>query len=137
MTLVLDASMTVAWVFAAERRPAPRAVLRRVVAEGAVVPAIWHLEVASALQNAVRRRRCDHAYAERSLARLSLLRITVDGDTNKYAWKETADLARKHDLTAYDAAYLELAIRRREALASCDAALIKAAKRSAVQVFAA
>jgi predicted nucleic acid-binding protein len=137
MTLVLDASMAVAWIFAAERKPSPREVLRRVVAEGASVPSIWRLEVASALQTAIRRKRCDEGYADRSLERLSRLPIATDTETDKHAWTATLGLARSYDLTAYDAAYLELAMRLSQPLASCDKALIKAAKRSAVAVLGA
>ena len=131
---MLDASMAIAWIFAAERKPAPREVLRTVVAEGATVPSIWHLEVANALLSAVRRGRCEEAYAERCFERLSRLRIAVDSETCTRAWAETSGMARKYDLTAYDAAYLELATRLGQPLASCDAALIRAAKRSAVKV---
>lgn len=134
MTLVLDASMTIAWLFAAERTAAPREVLRRVVAEGATVPSVWRLEVANVLRNAVRRGRCDEPYADRSLERLSRLQITIDTETDKHAWGESRRLAGSHDLTLYDAAYLELAIRLGRPLATRDAALVKAAKRSALQV---
>jgi hypothetical protein len=61
MSLVLDASMTIAWLFDDERTPAAHAVMRRVVAEGAIVPSLWRLEVANVLRNAVRRGRCDPA----------------------------------------------------------------------------
>src|SRR5712691_2211513 len=120
--------MTIAWLFRDERTDLPKAVLRNVAAQGALVPAIWRLEVANVLRNAVRRGRCDEGYAERSLRRLGRLRIAVDADTDRYAWSATRELSREHDLTVYDAAYLELAIRRRQALASRDAALLRAAR---------
>jgi predicted nucleic acid-binding protein len=55
MSIVLDASMAIGWLFADERAAASRLVLRRVVAEGALVPSLWRLEVANVLRNAVRR----------------------------------------------------------------------------------
>lgn len=134
MSLVLDASMTIAWLFAGERAGPPQAVLRQVAAEGAHVPAIWRLEVANVLRNAVRRGRCDEGYATRSLGRLGRLRITVDAETDRHAWGATRMLSRQHDLTLYDAAYLELAIRHRRPLASCDAALLKAARNVGIDV---
>lgn len=100
--------MTAAWLFADERAEASRAVLRRVAAEGALVPSLWRLEVANVLRNAVRRGRCDADYADRCLARLGRLRITVDSETDERAWGETRRLALAHNLTLYDAAYLEL-----------------------------
>ena len=137
MTLVLDASMTVAWLFDDERTEAAHAVMRRVVAEGAIVPSLWRLEVANVLRNAVRRERCNEAYVDRSLTRLARLAIKRDEETDDHAWSSTRILARKEDLSVYDAAYLELAIRRRMPLASCDKALLAAATRRKVAVFAA
>lgn len=137
MTLVLDASMTVAWLFDDERTEAAHAVMRRVVIEGAIVPSLWRLEVANVLRNAVRRRRCNEAYVDRSLARLARLAIMRDEETDDHAWGSTRTLARKESLSVYDASYLELAIRRRVSLASCDQALLAAAARRKVQVFAA
>ncbi len=64
MTLVLDASMTIAWLFEDEHTEAAHAVMQRVAAEGALVPTLWRLEVANVLRNAVRRKRCDEAYAD-------------------------------------------------------------------------
>ncbi len=68
MSVVLDASMAIAWLFDDERTAAAYAVMRRVVAEGAVVPTLWRLEVANVLRNAVRRGRCDEGLC-RPLAR--------------------------------------------------------------------
>jgi predicted nucleic acid-binding protein len=137
VTLVLDASMTIAWLFDDEHTEAAHSVMRRVVAEGAIVPSLWRLEVANVLRNAVRRKRCNETYVDRSLARLARLAIERDEETDDYAWGSTRTLARKEDLSLYDAAYLELAIRRRMPLASCDKALLAAAVRRKVAVFVA
>ncbi len=137
MTLVLDASMTIAWLFDDERTKAAHAVMRRVVAEGAIVPSLWRLEVANVQRNAVRRGRCNEAYVDRSLARLARLAIKRDEETDDHAWGSTRTLARKENLSLCDAAYLELAIRRRLPLASCDKALLAAAARRKVEVFTA
>ena len=134
MSVVLDASMTVAWLFEDERTDAAHAVLRRVASEGAIVPSLWRLEVANVLRNAIRRGRCDEAYADRSLARLERLAIKVDDETDAHAWGTTRTLAREEDLTLYDAAYLELAIRKALPLASCDAALLAASARRKLAV---
>jgi predicted nucleic acid-binding protein len=134
MSLVIDASMTIAWLFHDERSEAAQAVLRRVAAEGARVPALWRLEVANVLRNAVRRGRCDDGYADRSLRRLARLQIIADGETDRHAWNTTRELSRGHDLTLYDASYLELALRHQETLASRDAALVAAARRAGLDV---
>lgn len=134
MSLVVDASMTIAWLFHDERNDLAQAVLRKVAAEGAQVPSIWRLEVANVLRNSVRRGRCDEGYAARSLQRLGRLRIVVDGETDRHAWGATRDLSRDHNLTVYDAAYLELALRLRQSLASRDSALLNAARSAGVEV---
>lgn len=128
MSLVLDASVTISWMYAAERDANSRDVLRRAAAQGAIVPSLWRLEIANVLFNAVRRKRASKAYADQSLRRLTRLRITIDGETDERAWGSIRDLSAAHQLTPYDAAYLELAIRRGLPLATRDVALVKAAQ---------
>jgi predicted nucleic acid-binding protein len=135
MSLVVDASMAVSWLFTDERSEVSRRVLRRVLSDGGNVPSLWRLEVANVLRKAVRRGRCTEVYATRSLARLALLGLAVDSETDARAWGETRRLALAHDLTMYDAAYLELAVRFAQPLASCDAALIRAAKKVGLEAF--
>jgi predicted nucleic acid-binding protein len=132
LSLVVDASMTIAWLFRDERNDLTRSVLRRVVAEGAIVPSIWRLEVANALRTAIRRRRCSEEYAAACVQRLIRLRIAGDNETDSHAWSVTWVLSREHGLTVYDAAYLELALRLGQPLASRDAALLNAAKAAGV-----
>ena len=134
MSIVVDASMTIAWLFRAERAELPQAALRRVAREGAVVPSHWRLEVANVLRNAVRRKQCDEGYATRSLQRLGRLRIVVDPETDAHAWNETRRLSLEHGLTLYDAAYLELAMRRGLSFAVLDTALIDAAHHVGVEI---
>ena len=126
--------MAVAWLFADERTDAAHAVMLRVVSGGAVVPSLWRLEVAKVLRNAVRRGRCDEAYVDRSLERLSRFPIEVDEETSMHAWTATRALSREQGLTSYDAVYLELAIRKSRPLATCDADLIAAAGRCGLEV---
>lgn len=128
MSLVIDSSMTLAWYFEDEKTSASLAVLNRVVEEGAVVPALWHLEVLNGLQVAVRRGRITAAYRDASLADLGALVIAIDPGTNEHAWSATLRLCERFGLTAYDAAYLELAQRRQLSLATLDGELIRAAQ---------
>jgi predicted nucleic acid-binding protein len=131
--LVLDASMTMTWLFEDEHTAAAHDVMRRVAEEGALVPTLWRLEIANVLRNAVRRKRCDEDYANRSISRLARLAIKSDDETDDHAWGATRTLAREEDLTLYDAAYLELAIRKRAILASCDNDLLAAATRRGIE----
>ncbi len=126
MSLVLDASLTLSWFFKDERTPGADAVLTEVTEKGAVVPALWRLEVANALQMALRRRRIDAAFRDRALTQLSRLSISTDPDTDAYAWTVTLQLADRFQLTLYDAAYLELAGHRRLPLATLDRELAEA-----------
>ena len=128
MSFVLDSSMTLAWYFEDERTEERTAVLHRVTAEGAIVPAHWRLEVLNGFQAALRRQRIDRAYRDASLVDLEALLITIDSETNLSAWTTTLQLSDRLGLTAYDAAYLELALRRRLPLATLDGDLIHAAR---------
>jgi predicted nucleic acid-binding protein len=89
--------------------------------------ALWHLEVLNGLQMAVRRARITAAYRDASLADLRALVIAIDPGTNQHAWSATLRLCERFGLTAYDAAYLELAQRQRLPLATLDGELIRAA----------
>ena len=128
MRLVIDSSMTLAWYFEDERTEASLAVLRQVADAGAIVPALWRLEVLNGLLVAVRRRRIDRAYMDMSLADLQSLVIAIDPGTNHQAWSATLRLCDRFGLTPYDAAYLELAQRRQLPLATFDDALMRAAR---------
>ena len=127
MSLVLDSSVTLAWVYAAETTEAISGVFARVVESGAWVPAFWRLEIANVIEMGVRKGRSDAGFRDAALADLALLPITVDLETDRQAWGSTAKLAARHRLTLYDAACLELARRRSLPLATLDNELRAAA----------
>lgn len=120
MSLVIDSSITLSWCFEDERTEVTATLLYRVAETGALVPALWRLEVANGLQVAVRRGRIDVAYRDATIADLRDLAIDVDPETDRKAWSEILQLADRFRLTLYDAAYLELAQRRQLPLASLD-----------------
>lgn len=128
MSLVLDSSATLAWIYGDETTDAIREVFDRVADAGAVVPALWRLEVANSLTVAVRLRRIDEEFRRLALADLAILDITIDQHTDSQAWSETLHLADRFRLTLYDAAYLELAQRRKLPLATLDQELRVAAQ---------
>jgi len=134
MSLVVDSSMALAWYFDDERSDESTTVLRRLAGESAVVPAIWPLEVANGLQMAVRRGRITGEYRDASLNDLRSLPIEIDSETNDRAWTATLALAVRLRLTMYDAAYLELALRRRLPLATFDQELVRAARSERVEL---
>ena len=131
---VLDASVALAWCFEDENTPSARQILARLTAEAASVPATWPIEVANVLALAERRRRITPADSAEFIAKLEDVAILVDGETSSRAFGRVLDLARAERLTAYDAAYLELAMRLGVPLASKDADLCNAAQRLGVSV---
>jgi predicted nucleic acid-binding protein len=126
--LVLDASSTLNWCFEDESESDTDQLIDRVAAAGALVPAIWPLEVANALVVAERRERITRAESDAFLALVEELPIAVDAGTAARAFHETMVLAREHGLSSYDAAYLELALRSQLPLATNDESLRQAAK---------
>ena len=126
--------MTAAWFFADEQTDAALSVFSDVAENGAVVPSLWRLEIANLLRTAVRRGRCDEHLADALLEQLECLPIAIDQETDTHAWHATRSLSREQRLTPYDAAYLELAIRRTLPLATGDRDLIAAAQRLGVTV---
>lgn len=131
--MVLDSSAILATMFHDERTPVVLAVRNTAAQEGARVPAIWHLEVVNTLVLAVRRKRITALERDGMLHDLEALPIAVDDETAAHAWKSSMRLAEQHRLTAYDAAYLELALRLDLPLASLDTDLNAAAVRCGVE----
>ena len=132
--IVVDSSAALAWSFVDERSAATLAIASRVRDEGAVVPSLWKLEVANILRLAVRKERITALERNDTLKDFERLGIEIDGETADRAWNETLAVADRHDLTVYDAAYLELAKRRGLPLATLDQALAHAARQEGVEV---
>jgi predicted nucleic acid-binding protein len=134
MRLVLDASVAMSWCFPDEQDPFAREVLRTLGEADAVVPAIWHLEIANALVVAERRGRVKSADTSRFLNLVQGLGVEVDAQTTVRAFGETLALTRRHGLSAYDAAYLELSMREGLPLATSDEALRQTARKLGVDL---
>jgi predicted nucleic acid-binding protein len=133
MSFVLDASAALAWVFeradATEAREAV-AVLDRLATDEAIVPELWHLEVLNALVVGCRRKAIATIEAVDFLDRLDALPIRTHGAPLADRKEQLFGLAREHDLSAYDAAYLDLAIRTQSPLATFDRRLAAARDRT-------
>lgn len=131
--LVIDASAALPWCFADEATEATNALLGRLRnGDEAVVPAHWPCEVGNALRMAVRRGRIPSEDVHRFLEDLEALPIRVDETNKTLVRTKIYPLAGQYDLTVYDAAYLELAIRENLALATLDLGLVKAARLAGV-----
>lgn len=133
-SFVLDASVTLAWCFTDEKTPLTNQVLERLANEIAWVPNIWSLEITNILVGAQRRNRIHYAELVQFLELLNGLSIEIDEATSSKAFHEILFLAHSEKLTTYDAAYLELAMRKGLPLASKDNELNKVAKRLGIQV---
>jgi predicted nucleic acid-binding protein len=137
VSLVLDSSITVAWLYREDATKSVDDIFENLIEASAWVPALWHLEVANVLQIGMRRHRHGADFRDRVLSDLSELPIHVDPETDRQAWGATVRLAERHGLTVYDAAYLELALRRRLPLATLDRDLRSAASAEKVELLGA
>ena len=131
---VIDASVTLAWCFDDEATPATQQLLENLATASAVVPALWHLEVANALVLSQRRLRLTSARANQFVELISGLPIITDVDSISRSLHAVRELAQHLRLTAYDASYLDVALRPGIPLATKDAELARAARERAVEL---
>ena len=138
MSWVLDASMSLAWLF---RRldPVEASLADRALAElpcaGADVPAIWYAEMANGLLRGERMGVVSEQHVRFFQSQLSEMHIEMDREQPQARSNAVMDFARKYGLTAYDATYLELALRTGRTLATFDAKLAGAMRQAGGQVF--
>ena len=134
--MVADASVALAWCFPDEASDYADGALVALKGQAMVVPAVWGLEIANAMLAGERRKRLKQPEIMRFLALLEGLPIVQDDLAVSESVSNVLPLARDYDLSAYDAAYLELSIRHGIPLATLDAKLRKAAQRAGVKIFA-
>ena len=138
MPFVLDNSVAMRWLF---EDGSPRdldyalKVLAAIKAGEVVVPGIWCMEVANVINRAEQRFGLTETLSAEFIHRLQNLGLRFDQESGWPALRATLPIARKYKLTAYDAAYLELALRTGFPLATLDLGLQKAAKRDGVSRF--
>jgi len=133
---VADASVAIAWIHPAQATAETEAMLDHLAAGGSlVVPALWPLEVANAITVLRRRRKLTADDARTAIEIIRELPAVIDYDGAAVAFTRLVDLAVEHDLTVYDAAYIELAIRRQLPLASNDGPMKQAAIRAGVDLW--
>lgn len=133
---IADASVAIGWVHPAQASRTTAALLEALANGGSVeVPSIWPLEVANALTVLMRRRKVTADERQTALGWLRALPVRLDHDAGGLACSRLADLAVAHQLSVYDAAYLELALRRQLPLACADGPLRKAAVRAGARLW--
>jgi predicted nucleic acid-binding protein len=133
---VADASVAIGWVHPAQATTHTAAMLDAIAAGATLeVPALWPLEVANALSVLQRRRKLTEDERQAGLGWLRGLPLRVDHELAALAFSRLSELASAHQLSVYDAAYLELAQRRRLVLGCKDGPLRKAAIRAGVSLW--
>ncbi|HTD44168.1 MAG TPA: type II toxin-antitoxin system VapC family toxin [Bryobacteraceae bacterium] len=135
--IVLDASVVLAWAFPDEGSEYADAVLVSLEGETILVPSLWAVEVTNGLAVGERRKRLREAEIRRFLALLQGLPILQDIQSPGDAMNGILPLAREYGLSAHDAAYLELAVRKGAPVATLDTGLRKAAREAGIPVYAA
>jgi predicted nucleic acid-binding protein len=135
MNFVVDTSVTLSWCFEDEGGEYALSVLNALRSSDAVAASLWPLEVTNGLLTAERRGRIVPGDARRFMVLVLSLPIVVDPVARRRAFEPIHAMGRKHGLTAYDAAYLELAVRLGIPLATLDHPLRQAAETEGVPLF--
>lgn len=133
---VLDNTVTMAWCFTEEATELTETLLSRLssLTDNAIVPALWLYEVVNVTELAVRKGRITEEKARTFLESRADLPIEVENPTRTQMFVSVRSLVAQHKLTAYDASYLELAIRHNLPIASSDKALTKTARIAGVNL---
>jgi predicted nucleic acid-binding protein len=133
---VLDNTVTMAWGFTDEATEFTETLLRRLsnLTDIAIVPALWLYEVVNVTELAVRKGRITAEKADAFLESLADLPIEIENPALPQMFVSVRALVGQYKLTAYDASYLELAIRHNLPIASSDKALVKAAQAAGVNL---
>lgn len=131
---IIDCSITMAWCFSDEATAAVSKLQDRLERETALVPAHWFLEVTNVLAMAEKRKRISPAKTAAFLELLAEMDIEVDEEATRRAFEHLLPLCRSIGLTAYDAVYLDLALRRGLPLASLDDDLCAAARQLGIEI---
>lgn len=137
MNFVLDNSVVMRWLFGDGKPLSARyasEVLDAMLAANAIVPGVWGVEVANVISRAEAQNLITEARSEAFLEMLAGVAIEVDEASAHHALSSVLNLARRYKLSAYDAAYLELALRQGVALATLDTDLRRAAKKAGVKI---
>jgi len=134
VSFVLDASLALSWSFSDEPSPQDALSFESLGREQAVAPAVWPLEIANALAVAERRGRITRSDAMQLASLFVSYAVEIDALSPNHAFTVVLDIARDYSLSSYDAAYLELAIRRTLPLATLDETLRAAAVAAGVSV---
>jgi predicted nucleic acid-binding protein len=133
--IVVDASVALAWFLPDEASEYADGVLVALAGRTVIVPAVWVLEITNAVLVAERRKRVKQPDVRRFVELLGGLTIVEQSQTVADTVSNVLPLAREYDLSAYDAAYLDVAVRQKAPLATLDSALQKAGRSAGIKIF--
>ena len=133
--IVIDASLALAWCFPDEASDYADGVVVALKGRTAIVPAVWSVEITNALLVGERRKRIQQPEVQRFIELLRGLSIFEDGQLFADTLSNVLPLARQYDLSAYDAAYLDVAARHAAPLATLDTALERASRSAGIKIF--
>lgn len=132
MTFIADNSVILAWFVKSQATAYSEKMLRRAAVEVVHVPIVWQLEFANALYQLERRGKLSPAHTEAILDAIRALALEIDSSPPEP--DRLLDLARQYEISAYDASYLELAIRSSLKLATSDGPLVTAAGKAGLAI---
>lgn len=131
---VLDCSVTMAWCFEDESNAMSDKILASLKESKAMVPSIWPLEVINVLRVGERKKRLSASQSNTFINLLRGLPIEVDMNPIDLPNQSILEISREYSISAYDAAYLELALRKNLPLVSFDKILCEAAKNAGIEI---
>ena len=133
--IAIDASVALAWCFPDEASNYADSVLLAVENQTVIVPSIWAVEITNALLVGERRKRIRQPEIRRFVDLLKGLSVVEERQTFAETVSNVLPLAREYDLSAYDAAYLDVAVRHEISLATLDGAMQKACTAAGIEIF--
>ncbi|MDX2163954.1 MAG: type II toxin-antitoxin system VapC family toxin [Gammaproteobacteria bacterium] len=131
---VLDCSITMAWCFEDEVTPYAENIMDKLADAIALVPALWSIEVANVLIMAEKKKRISPSTANAFRFMLGKLPIRIEENIPRFYLEHIFKTAKENHLTAYDAAYLDLALQHNLPIATLDKDLQKAAKTQGIEI---
>jgi predicted nucleic acid-binding protein len=133
--IVIDASVALAWCFPDELSEYADEVLVALEGHAILVPALWSIEITNAVLMAERRKRVKQPEIRRFIELLDGLTVIIDSQSVTESVANILPIAREYGLSAYDATYLDVAVRHGAPLATLDGALQRAGRKAGIEIF--
>jgi predicted nucleic acid-binding protein len=133
--IVVDASVALAWCFPEEASEYADRILVALEGHAILIPPLWAVEITNAVLMAERRKRVKQPEIRRFVELLDALTVIMDSQSVAESVSNILPIAREYGLSAYDAAYLDVAARHGVPLATLDSALQRACRKAGIEIF--